>query len=79
MSIDPATQQWRENFSNLFEGEAARTRESLQEIKAMLSAQNGRVRKCEYAIASLKTWVALVGGMTGLVGIASVLLQSMVR
>jgi len=75
--IDPATQQWRENFTKLFESEAQRTHESLQAITGLLEKQNDRVRNNELAIAGMKTWITLIGGVTGLTGIAIALLQAM--
>jgi len=77
MDIDPTTAQWRENFTKLFESEAKRTHESLQGITALLERQNSRVRKNELAIAGMKTWITLIGGVTGLTGIAIALLQAM--
>ena len=75
--IDPATSQWRENFTRLFESEARRTHESLQSITNLLEKQNNRVRKNELELAGMKTWITLIGGVTGLTGIAVALLQAM--
>ena len=76
-SIDPTTTQWRENFTRLFESEAQRTHESLQSLISLAEKQNNRVRKNELAIASLKTWVALIGGITGMIRFAAAFLQSL--
>lgn len=63
--VDPATRQWREMFSASVHVEMAHQREMLEEIRKLARSQNNRVRQNELAIASLKTWVALVGGLTG--------------
>lgn len=102
--------QWQENSSEQSRRESERMQKSLDEIKAMLGDQNGRIRENEkaigvaaasltttasalvevrvsqldtlkqvsanaVAIASLKTWVALVGTGVGVVGLGAALLQ----
>ena len=91
--IDPTTVQWREMFAKLTGVEFQHIRETLDGIRGLLEKQNGRlaglestvskkadeerVRKVELAVEGIKTWVALIGGVTGLIGIAAALLQAM--
>jgi len=91
--IAAATLQWREDFDRRFSDQSARTSESLDKITKLIEQQNnrvranemsimtkadeGRVRKVELTVEGLKTWVALIGGATGLIGIAAALLQAL--
>lgn len=73
--VDPSTVQWREMFSERCRVEWEHNRQLLEEIRGLVRDQNSTVRTNSLAIAALKTWVALFGGMTGLIGIAVALLQ----
>ena len=71
--VDPSTQQWREMFAESIEAKFqhaaerdADSRALLVEILDRVKEQNRRIRANELAIAGLKTWVALVGGLTGI-------------
>ena len=75
--IDPLTMQWREDFDRRFRESADRTSQALDGITRLLEQQNSRVRKNELALASLKTWVALTGGVTGVIGVSVALLQAL--
>ena len=90
--IDPGTLQWRESFDEKFKTESQYTRKVLDEIHDLVKQQNQRVRAVEIeltkkagivdvqtnsiAIASLKTWVAIVGGGVGIIGLGTALLQA---
>jgi len=75
-AVDPATTQWREDFDRRFGEESERMQGSLLKIEGLLTTQNNRVRKNEVAIAKIQTWVTLIGSVTGLIGIATALLQA---
>lgn len=76
--IDPATTQWQEMFSTQVARDFEHNREILDEIRALVKAQNSQVKANTAAIATradekdcqanaldiarLKTWVPLVGG-----------------
>ena len=54
------------------------------ELKMLIEKQNGatvenrrRIGDLEMAVGSLKTWVALVGGSVGIIGLGTALLQAM--
>lgn len=92
--VSPEMLQWREMFSSQVEREFKHVHEKLDGITLLLQTQNGRVRTMETSltakadaddcqvntleIARLKTWVALVGSLFGLMGIVLAVLQ-MVR
>lgn len=63
--VNVATQQWREMFAERCRVEWEHNRQLLEEIRVLVRAQNSNVRINSLSIASLKTWVALVGGLTG--------------
>ena len=84
--IDPNTQQWREMFAESIEAKFqhaaerdADSRALLVEILERVKEQNHRVRVNELAIAGLKTWVALVGGLGGFGGLLAALLAWAMR
>lgn len=90
IEIDPATIEWRELFSKAVEADSARKQKILEEIRELVRIQNGqvrtnqlaiaarpseeRVRANEVAIAGLRTWVAVVGGVGGIGGLIAVIL-----
>ena len=82
--IDPATSQWRSMFAELCRTEWEHNRQLLEEIRRLVRKQNAAVEGNVKAIhgnaleiARLKTWVALMGGGIGLIGIAAALLQAL--
>jgi len=71
-------------FSERCKIEWEHNRQLLEEIRQLVRAQNASVAENVKAIqgnaleiARLKTWVALIGGGVGLIGIAAALLQAM--
>lgn len=75
--VDSSTQQWREMFAASMSLRFEHQAEILDEIRALLREQNSSVRTNSLEIARLKTWVALIGGGMGLLGIAAALLQAL--
>lgn len=75
--VDPVTTQWREGFDRRFTEQSDRTSDALDKITTLLEKQNHRVRVNELAIASMKTWIALVGGVSGVIGVGVALLQAL--
>ena len=74
IEIDPATLEWRELFARSVDAELTNNHALLLEIRELCKTQNKRIRANELAIASLQTWVAVVGGLTGIGGLISALL-----
>ena len=74
IEIDPATLEWRELFARSVGAELNSNRTLLLEIRELCKTQNERIRANEIAIASLKTWVVIVGGLTGIGGLISAML-----
>lgn len=77
--IDPAIVQWQEMFSERCRVEWEHNRQLLEEIRRLVREQNTAVRRNSLAIASLKTWVALVGGLGGIGGLVAVILAWAMR
>ncbi len=73
-----------ETVAALQEQHQAINEQHFVELKALVEKQNGaigenrrRITDLELSVAGLKTWVALVGGGVGIVGLGAALLQAL--
>ena len=64
-----------ETLAKLCEAHRAQNAREAKEIKDLLRGFNGRIRQNEKDIAGMKTWMGLIGGLSGVVGVAVALLE----